>query len=376
VRIGIVNDMPGVAALLQRVVASIRPIGRLDRARRRRARGALREGHAGPDPDGHDDAGHGRRRDHAPHHGQHPVRHPHRHRQHSDDRRPIFEAMGHGALDAIDSPLLGAGKIEERAAPLLAKIATISRLVADRRGRRRDAEPGAGVRTRPATTRLVRDRRLRRRPGRAGHPPARSPGDFPAAVVIVQHVDEQFAAGMATWLNQSTALPVRVALEGDRPAVGEVLLASTSDHLALKTADRVGYTANPVDYAYRPRSTCSSTPPAGSGGARHRRRAVTGMDVTGRFGLKALRDAGHHTIAQDQATSAVYGMPKAAATINAPWRSCQRTDCGEAHRAGRVQALTAGFSAVRARSRGIRRPAGPGRAAPSHRAARRRGSTA
>ena len=69
------------------------------------------------------------------------------------------------------------------------------------------------------------------------------PKDFPAAIVIVQHVDEQFAAGMATWLNQSTALPVRVAAEGDRPTVGEVLLAATNDHLTLKTVDHVGYTA-------------------------------------------------------------------------------------------------------------------------------------
>ena len=45
------------------------------------------------------------------------------------------------------------------------------------------------------------------------------PKDFPAAIVIVQHVDEQFAAGMATWLNQGTALPVRVADRG-RPADG------------------------------------------------------------------------------------------------------------------------------------------------------------
>jgi chemotaxis response regulator CheB len=231
--------------------------------------------------------------------------------------RPIFEAMGHGALDAIDSPLLGAGKIEERAAPLLAKIATISRLVADRRGRRRDAGSGAGV------PHASRHDTLVAIGASAGGPAVLAtllrdlPADFPAAVVIVQHVDEQFAAGMATWLNQSTALPVRVAVEGDRPAVGEVLLASTSDHLALKTADRVGYTANPIDYVYRPsvdvffQSACRLWRGDVVGVL------LTGMGRDGALGLKALRDHGHYTIAQDQATSAVYGMPKAAATINA-----------------------------------------------------------
>ena len=85
----------------------------------------------------------------------------------------------------------------------------------------------------------------------------------------------------------------------------------------MKTADRVGYTADPLDYVYRPRSTCSFTAPAGSGAATSSGVLLTGMGRDGALGLKALRDRGHHTIAQDQATSAVYGMPKAAAAINA-----------------------------------------------------------
>jgi two-component system response regulator WspF len=230
--------------------------------------------------------------------------------------KPIFEAMGHGALDAIDSPLFGGGKIEERAKPLLAKIATISRLVGDRRGRRRVAEPAE---------RLSRSRhdRLIAIGASAGGPAALAtvlrnlPKDFPAAIVIVQHVDEQFAAGMASWLNQATVLPVRVAAEGDRPTVGEVLLAGTSDHLTLKAADRVGYTPDPIEYVYRPsvdvffQSACRLWRGDVVGVL------LTGMGRDGALGLKALRDGGHYTIAQDQATSAVYGMPKAAATINA-----------------------------------------------------------
>jgi chemotaxis response regulator CheB len=143
------------------------------------------------------------------------------------------------------------------------------------------------------------------------------PKDLPAAVVIVQHVDEQFAAGMAMWLNQGTALPVRVAAEGDRPKVGEVLLAATSDHLTFKTADRVGYTADPLEYVYRPsvdvffHSACRLWRGDVVGVL------LTGMGRDGALGLKALRDRGHYTIAQDQATSAVYGMPKAAAELNA-----------------------------------------------------------
>lgn len=143
------------------------------------------------------------------------------------------------------------------------------------------------------------------------------PADFPAAVVVIQHVDEEFAIGMAEWLSQQSPLPVRVALEGDRPEPGKVLLAATQDHLALNNAGVLGYTPNPKDYVYRPsvdvffQSVCRFWRGEAVGVL------LTGMGRDGAIGLKALRDTGWHTIAQDQATSAVYGMPKAAATLNA-----------------------------------------------------------
>jgi two-component system response regulator WspF len=229
----------------------------------------------------------------------------------------VFEAMGHGALDAVDTPLAGGGAIEDVARPLLAKIATISRLVGGRRGQRAAARP-ADVSAYPH-----RHDRLLAIGASAGGPAVLAtilhdlPKDFPAAVVIVQHVDEQFAAGMASWLNEGSALSVRVAKEGDRPTVGEVLLAASGDHLTLKAADRVGYTAQPIDYVYRPsvdvffQSACRLWLGDVVGVL------LTGMGRDGALGLKALRDRGHYTIAQDQATSAVYGMPKAAAALNA-----------------------------------------------------------
>src|SRR5204862_528078 len=78
------------------------------------------------------------------------------------------------------------------------------------------------------------------------------PQNFPAAIVIVQHVDERFAPGMAEWLDQHSALPVRLAKEGDALIPGTVLLAGTGDHLTLKAPNRLGYTPEPRDFAYRP----------------------------------------------------------------------------------------------------------------------------
>jgi chemotaxis response regulator CheB len=222
----------------------------------------------------------------------------------------VYEAMGYGALDVVEVPQVG----RHDGAPLLVKIETICRLV------------GAGADARPPSPAVPA-----RSPGEtligigasAGGPAAIAtiladlPEDFSAAIVVVQHVDNAFVADMARWLAQHTQLHVRVASEGDRPEPGTVLLAATTGHLALKHDGRLGYSPFPAADVYRPgidvffESICR----------RRRGRAVgvllTGMGRDGARGLKRLRDAGHHTIAQDQSTSAVYGMPKSAAQLAA-----------------------------------------------------------
>lgn len=223
-----------------------------------------------------------------------------------------FAAMGHGALDAVDLPLLGTSRSGDDGRLILAKIAALGRLVGDRSFERFTGRTSA--KPLPPLVAIGAS---------AGGPAALSalllglPRDFSAAVAIVQHVDERFVAGMADWLNQHSALPVRLAAEGDRPRGGEVLLAGTGDHLAFKSPERLGYTPDPNEEIYRPsinvffRSICDHWRGPVSGVL------LTGMGSDGAVGLKALRDRGYHTIAQDKDTSAVYGMPKAAAALSA-----------------------------------------------------------
>ena len=118
-------------------------------------------------------------------------------------------------------------------------------------------------------------------------------------------------------VERASTLPVRIAKEGDRPERGTVLLAATSDHLLFKAPDRLGYTPEPKDYALPSIGRCFFQ----SVNLHWQGTAVgvllTGMGRDGALGLKAMRTKGHYTIAQDQATSAVYGMPKAAAAMAA-----------------------------------------------------------
>jgi two-component system response regulator WspF len=143
------------------------------------------------------------------------------------------------------------------------------------------------------------------------------PKDFPVPIVIVQHMDEQFASGMADWLGQHAPWPVKIAQANDRLAVGTVWLASAREHLILKRSETLDYVTEPAASSYRPSIDVffQSVNRFWHGSAVAV--LLTGMGRDGALGLKALRDKGHHTIAQDAASSAVYGMPKAAAELRA-----------------------------------------------------------
>ncbi|RKU01290.1 chemotaxis response regulator protein-glutamate methylesterase [Burkholderia sp. Nafp2/4-1b] len=225
----------------------------------------------------------------------------------------VYEAMGAGALDAVDTPRLGAGSNGDTAQLLLAKIDQIGRLL----DKPTSAARPAGTAARGDGGRLVAIG------ASAGGPTALAsilgalPADFRAPIVIVQHVDQAFADGMAQWLDGQTPLNVRIAREGDRPQPSFVLLAATNDHLRITRAGTLEYTREPTETPYRPSvdvffSSVTEHWPGDVIGV-----LLTGMGRDGAIGLKAMRMKGYQTIAQDQATSAVYGMPKAAATLGA-----------------------------------------------------------
>lgn len=234
----------------------------------------------------------------------------------------VFEAMGYGALDAVGTPVLGPTGNPDAAQALLGKIATIGKLIGK-------SAPTSKSRTR--TQRYTSQFTTITSPipplvaigSSTGGPNAlaailsRLPANFGAAVVIVQHVDAQFTPGLVDWLNQQTSLNVQLASEGDRLEVGKVLIAGTNDHLMLQPNLSLSYTKDPVDYPYRPSVDVFFKSVAQHWNRKGTAVLLTGMGRDGAQGLSLLRDKGWHTIAQNQATCVVYGMPKAAVELGA-----------------------------------------------------------
>jgi len=227
----------------------------------------------------------------------------------------VFEAKGHGALDVVDTPTVGAGNAQDAAAPLLRKIMNIGWLIGDKGNRPRPA---------PAPLRSSGSRQSLIAIGSsAGGPAALEvllkglPRDFSPAIVLVQHVDQVFAAGMAEWLGSASGLNVRLAEEGEPPQSGTVLLAGTNHHIRLLKNGTLAYTAEPVNEIYRPSIDVFFESVASYWNGDAVGVLLTGMGRDGAQGLKLMRQQGYLTIAQDQGSSAVYGMPKAAAAIDA-----------------------------------------------------------
>lgn len=239
------------------------------------------------------------------------------------NRDQVFEAMGYGALDAVNTPTLGPSGDMAGAEPLLAKLRTVARLASPQRLHAAPPAHPHGPHAHPAehhapSIPIIAIGASTGGPQALAEVLSALPANFPAAILVAQHVDEHFAPGLAAWLQHHSALPVQLARPGEPIHTAGVWIAGSRDHLACETtAGTLYYTPDPVDTPYRPSVDVlfSSLTPA-----RHVRRIgvlLTGMGRDGAEGLLALRKSGGRTIAQDEKTSVVYGMPRAAADLHA-----------------------------------------------------------
>ncbi len=231
----------------------------------------------------------------------------------------VFEAMSCGALDAVNTPILGTQENPETSQALLRKIATIAKLIGKPTTYSNIFAQTPSTPTSPDSSPppLIVIGSSTGGPKALATILSRLPANFGAALVIVQHVDAQFAAGMIDWLNQSSQLTVKKASVGDRLEKGTVLVACTNDHLYMQPNQTLNYTKNPIDYPYRPSIDVFFKSIAQYYSCKGTAVLLTGMGRDGAEGLLVLRGQGWYTIAQDKESCVVYGMPKAAIDLNA-----------------------------------------------------------
>jgi two-component system response regulator WspF len=225
---------------------------------------------------------------------------------HDPSAPTAYEALGQGALALLDPPRLDDGGELIGAQRVVARLERLARLV-DRGAAAATASPipsgtrtpiialGASTGGPLALARVLRD----------------LPADLPAAVLVVQHIEGEFSQGLAQWLSTHSAMPVALAQRGDSPRAGRVYIAGPGGHLVLLPSQQFSTLMSvprdlhvpSVDALFE--SLARHAPPGAAA-------LLTGMGSDGVSGMRALAAAGWQTIAQDEGSSAVYGMPRAA----------------------------------------------------------------
>ena len=138
------------------------------------------------------------------------------------------------------------------------------------------------------------------------------PADFAPAVLVVQHMAEGFIPGLVSWLDDIVPMPVVMGASGKRLMPGTVTVAPSGLNLLVRDHMRVVCEPAPERQFHVPGVDASFLSIADSVGPEAIGVMLTGMGRDGAEGLRVMRERGASTIGQDEATSAVYGMPQAA----------------------------------------------------------------
>lgn len=247
-----------------------------------------------------------------------------------------FKAIALGALDVMSKPDITAEGFTQIAGELvrkikmLASITTIShirgRMKAPRKAepagaRAPQGEPRPKVITAPAYDLLVVG-------ASTGGPPALElflsslPLSFPLGICVVQHIARGFIESLSEWLSSKVSLKVQVARDGSEILKGNIYFAPDDVQMQVQADRRIMLRPDlPPWGGHKPAVNHLFDSAAEAFGSRTIGVIMTGMGDDGAIGLKAIRKRGGFTIAQDQATSSIFGMPQQAIDIGAVIRT-------------------------------------------------------
>jgi two-component system chemotaxis response regulator CheB len=237
----------------------------------------------------------------------------------------IFRLLEAGAVDIMPKPRdILTGDLDQAANELASKIRILAGVHVFRRHNNARGAPVAKLAPKPAIlprpqtpVRMVVIGASTGGPQALHEILAHLPATFPVPVVCIQHIGSNFLSEMVTWLNEVSPLPVRKAAHGETAQAGVVYFAPEDAHLEWDDSGRFALSlAAPLE-GHRPSVTVTMRAAARCFGAAAAGVLLTGMGRDGAEGMASIAAAGGITIAQDEASSVVYGMPKQAVELGA-----------------------------------------------------------
>jgi two-component system chemotaxis response regulator CheB len=248
-----------------------------------------------------------------------------------------YSALAAGAVDVLEKPR-GSDDIEWEgrfvaAVRMVSKIKVITHLRArlDRRATAARPHHGGEGSDDRARAEVIALGASTGGPGALVEVIGALPATLPVPTLVVLHIDDAFSRSFADWLGAQTSRAVQVARGGEpvNGAPGRVLVAPADRHLAVERG-LIRLTLDPPRHHCRPSIDTLFESIALEYRANCAAALLTGMGRDGAAGLLAIRNAGGFTIAQDEATSIVYGMPREAAACGAAERVLPLPDIARA----------------------------------------------
>ena len=232
------------------------------------------------------------------------------------DVAATMQALAAGALTVLEKPA-GAGSphFEAQARQLIATVKAMADVKVVRHHRANKSIEPIPSPVLPRISSRVARARIIAIAASTGGPAAlqtilsQLPAKLPVPIVVVQHISRGFITGLATWLGSVCKLDVRVARDGQPLVPGTVYLAPEDKHLGVRGRTGIARMDEPPVGGFRPAGTVLFESVAQSFGSDMVAVILTGMGEDGVRGLRAVREASGTVIAQDEATSVVFGMP-------------------------------------------------------------------
>jgi two-component system chemotaxis response regulator CheB len=223
------------------------------------------------------------------------------------------DVLAAGALDVVEKPsTMPDPQWESETDALVRKVKSLARVPVVRHMRRRRSERSRLVAEARRAMQVVAIGASTGGPKVLEDVLSSLPAGYGSAVIVIQHMADAFIDQMVATLRRRCPLAIKIAETGDRLLPGTVLIAPPAVHLMVLPGGRILIDAGAPVGGFRPSIDVTFAALARIYGSRACGVLLTGMGADGASGLLAIRDAGGTTLVQDEASCAVFGMPRAA----------------------------------------------------------------